>query len=409
MLNFFRNIEFLQSKRVTGLHCTLNGSNAPTFSSILLRKKKSKIEFENSIEFQCEIEKLPENIDINYPVCLSIDGKGILNKQITIDPAKTILQQTIPNASENDFIVEKFNGSDNTLFISLARKDLVDEILKKLSDQKIQVIGLTIGTFSLIGLFEMFADLPTSILSGLYEIEVNKANLEIISFRKSELGNTEIRQYNLDQNPILSSFLLPFNNAFAYYSNQSLNFEYQKITTQKEEYLSKRVFVTIGWGILIFIFLGLLVNYFVFNDLSEKKLQLENQVSGNRDMVLKLKILRDEISWREKYLGQAGTDRSKWFSYIADQIAASVPEEILLEKFDLHPLNSKIRNLKEIELQPDIILIDGLTKSSASVNEWAVNLNKLAGISDVVVENFSQPDNSSGFFSIKITLSSNTN
>lgn len=406
MLNYFRNIEYLKSNKVIGLHCTLNGSDKPKFYYILLLKKKGKIEIGNCMEVQCDIEKLSENITMKYPIYLSIEGKGILHKQVTQDSSKTILQQAIPNANESDFIVEGFNGCGQTKFISFARRDNIDSILKKLSDQKFQVIGLTISPFTMVGIFEIFPDLPSSLLTGLYEIEVSKTDQKIASFRKIDSENSDYLQYAIGENSISSSSILPFYNAFTYYTNQSRGFEYPIVTSQKAEYISKRLFVATNWGILIFIFLGLLVNLLVFSDLSEQKLQLETQVSGNRDLVIKLKNLKEELSWKEKFVGQAGLDRKMWFSYIADQIAASVPEEISLEKLDLHPLSSKIRNQKEIELQSDIILINGVTKSSVSVNQWALTLKKITGISNVVVENFSQLENSSsGTFSIKISLS----
>ena len=405
MLNYFRNSELLKSNRVIGIHCMMNGANDPVFSYVILLKKKGNIEIESQGEIQCELEKLFENVAIKYPVYLSIDGRGILHKRVERDLSKSIIQQAIPNANESDFIVEQFNGGEQSAYISFARRDYVDDILSKLFEQKFSVIGLTISPFTTIGIFDLFPHLPSPLLVGPYEMQIGKTDQTINDFRKPDVGNIECRQYMLGDNQISSPYILPFYHALTYYSNGSQESEYPFIATQKDEYTSKRLFVFAGWGILVFLFLLLLANMLVFTGLSQEKQRLETQVSGNKELLSKLKLVKEELSWKEKFLGQAGLDRKKWLSYFADQIAASVPQEITLEKLELHPMTTKIRKQKEIELQPDIIRIEGITKTSLSVNDWALSLKKMHWISNVVVENFFQIENSTmGIFTIEISL-----
>lgn len=404
MLNYLKNIEIFKSNRVTGLHCYVNGGNKPVFSYVILVKKKGKIEIEQQVEIQCEFEKLPEIIPVKYPVYLSIDGKGILHRQIECNSSKPAIQLAIPNANENDFVSEQFDGISQKKYISFARKEFVDNILAKLSDLKFSVIGLTISPFSCLGLFEIFPDLPVPFIVGNFEFELDRKTSGIIAFRKIELNDQE-RNYIIGDNEISSAVVLPFFNALCYYTYRSDRSEYSVVSNQKTEYISKRLFEIAGWAILSFLFITLLANLVIFSNLSEEKQQLDLIVSGNKELITRLNRVKEELSWKEKFLGQAGNDRKKWFSFFADQVGASVPEEITLEKLDFHPVRSKMINQKEIEIQPDMVRIEGITKNSLSVNNWALILKKMAGVSDVVIGSFSRMENSTlGVFAIEIRI-----
>lgn len=407
MINIFKTTEFTKCKRVAGLHCAVYGNDMPTFSYIVLVKHKGKIEIEHQATFQCEIEKLSENISTKLPLFLSLEGRGILHKQVDPDPSRPIIQQVIPNANEEDFIFEQFEGSQQSVVISFSRKSYVDEILGKFATQKFAVIGLTISPFSVTWIFELFPGLPARILTGSFELETDKVTGSILRYQKLENENLTDQHYTLADNQITSRFILPFYSALTYYTNTGHRPEYAVVAFQKEEFVSKRQFIFFSWIILTFLFLILFANLLVFTNISEKKQFMETKVSTNMETLNTLKKVKEELLWKEKFLGQAGVDRKKWLSYFADQLAASVPEEITLEKLELHPVTTKIRKLKEIEIQPDAVQIEGVTKNSLAVNNWAVSLKKMDWISNVIVENFSQLENSTlGVFSIEITLTS---
>jgi Tfp pilus assembly protein PilN len=407
MLKHLRNTGIFKSRGVIGLHYNANGGSNPIFSYVILVKKKGKIEIEQQAEIQCEFEKLPQIISTKYPVCLSIDGKGILHRQLEADSSKPAIQQAIPNANENDFVFEQFDGTSQIKYISFTRKEFVDDILGRLNDLKFEVIGLTISPFSCLGMYEIFPDLPVPFMAGNYELEIDRKTSEIKDFRKCE-NSTML--YKLGDNEITSSMVFPFFNAITYYTDQPVGSGYSRISDQKTEYISKRIFTIAGLGSLLLLFMSLLVNMFVFTSLSDEKQKLDLQVSGNTELISKLKQVKEELAWKEKFSGQSGNDRSRWVSFIADRIGASVPEEITLEKLEFHPVNSKIINNKEIDLKPGIIRIEGIAKSSLQVNDWALNLKKMTGIATVVIGSFSQLENQPfGIFTIEITLDNKEN
>jgi Tfp pilus assembly protein PilN len=409
MLNYLKNIELFKSNRVTGLHCIIDGVNNPKFVCIILSRGKGKIEIEDCSEFQCEFENIKEYVSVKYPIYLSLDGRGIIHKRLEADSSGTLLQQAIPNANEDDFIIEVFEGLSQTTYVSLTRKDLVNDILKKLSDQKFSVIGLTISPFTLNGIYEIFPQLPSPLDVNSYELHIDKTTKAILDFRKSDPVDSA-HVYQIGEYELSSSQILPFYHALNYYTNGLAGAGIPVVSNQKAEYISKRLFNIFGSAIMGLLFLTLLANMMVFTSISEEKQSLEIQTLGNKEIITKLKHVKDELALKEKFLGRTGSDSKKWHSSLADQIGASMPEEITMEKLDFQPINSKIINFKEIKFESNIIRIEAVASDSRSVNNWAVTLKKIPGISNVIVESYYQLENSAlGKFIIEINIMNSNN
>lgn len=409
MLNYLKNIELFKSNRITGLHCILDGVNSPRFIYIVLLRKKGKIEVEVCSAIQCEFEDLKKYVSDKYPVYLSIDGRGIIHKRLEVDSTGTLLQQAIPNANENDFIIEVFEGLSQTTYVSLTRKDLVNSILKKISDQKFSVIGLTISPFSLNGIYEIFPQLPSPLDINSYELHIDKNSKKILDFTKNDPFDTS-HKYQIGEYELSPSQILPFYHALNYYTNGLSGAGIPVVSNQKAEYISKRLFKIFGSAIMGLLFLSLLANMMVFTSISEEKQSLEIQTLGNKEITAKLKHVKDELALKEKFLGRTGSDSKKWHSSLADQIGASLPQEITMEKLDFQPINSKIINFKEIEFESNIIRIEAVASDSRSVNNWAVTLKKIPGISNVIVESYYQLENITlGKFIIEINIMNSSN
>ena len=142
-----------------------------------------------------------------------------------------------------------------------------------------------------------------------------------------------------------------------------------------------------------------------FFNYSRDKQKLETQVSGDKELLFNLKKLNEELTWKEKFLGQAGILKNVRMAYYADRIANSVPEAVTLDKVEIHPIVSKVKKEKEIQVQPYKIAIDGFAGKSEALNDWIKELKGFSWIEDVSVVNYSKEENSAtGIFSIEIKV-----
>src|SRR6266542_4442178 len=132
MFDWLKNNDFLKSNKIQGLHCLLLPEGDVLFSYTLLARVKGKIEISKVGSFKGSIDQIDDTVLKNIPVFLSMDGKGVLSKKVKGDDAKIPLQQVIPNATEDEFVVEETKGTADSLFISLARKENVEELFQAL-------------------------------------------------------------------------------------------------------------------------------------------------------------------------------------------------------------------------------------------------------------------------------------
>jgi len=139
MLTFLKDKNIIKSSKILGLHCYLQSNGDLLFYYVLVTRDKGQLNIEKYASFQGNIEQLALEVPTNIPVYLSIDGKGILTKKVSVDPTKSLIHQAIPNAFEDEFVVQQFKGVDNVIFISIARKSFLDEFLAGFAQQKFQL------------------------------------------------------------------------------------------------------------------------------------------------------------------------------------------------------------------------------------------------------------------------------
>ncbi|MDP4209201.1 MAG: PilN domain-containing protein [Bacteroidota bacterium] len=404
MLSFLKDKSFIKCNRVLGIHCYQATGEDPLFHYLELTRKGSKIIVGQNESYQGSLEEFRVRLPKDIPIFLSIEGKGILHKKVTVDPSQSVIHQAMPNANADDFLESHYPGPNDTVFISIARKDQIEELISTFNEYNLPVIGLNISPFLCLNLLNLFSELPIEISTGAYRISCSEDRQYLLDFKK-EVNKDSSERYFLGGEYISACFLLPYYHALTYYVPDENELRCLPVTEQQEEYNAKRVFMFSGRGMLIFLFMALMVNFFYFSKYSQQKQMLEGQVSGNGQLLKNLKSLKDELAWKEKFMIQTGIIKNSYMAYYADQIGQTLPDEITLEKMEIHPLLSKVKKQKEIELEPDKIVIDGLAGNNMVLNDWVRILKNKHWIQDVSVVNYTKEENAeAGIFSIEIKL-----
>jgi Tfp pilus assembly protein PilN len=404
MLNYFKDKDILKSNKVLGVHCIVRPEGDMQFFYVLISRNKGKVDIDKFDTHIGKPESLVKEVTAEVPVLLSIDGKGVLSKKVSSDPLKSPVYQVIPNAAEEDFAFQLLEGEGNYSFVSLARINVVDELLADIVHQKFQVIGLSIGPFKAARLTSVFEDLPQNLRVNQYIISTDETSHKIQDFKKLEdMESLEI--YKIGDKDLPSDYILPFSNALSYYLPDGNDLNYPAVSLQFEEYTSKRLFTIAGWASLLLLFAALVINMLMFTSYRNQKQMLDTQVTGDKELLANLTKLKEDLAWKEKFLSQTGILKNSSMAYYADQIAFSLPGAITLEKMEIHPIVSKIKKQKEIELLPNKIAIEGLSPGSQFINDWATRLKGLVWVDDVAVVNYFKEENAStGIFSLEIKI-----
>jgi Tfp pilus assembly protein PilN len=391
---------------ICGLYCFINPDGSKLYRLVKVENKQGRLAFEILGEIEDDLSQLKEWIK-DVPVYLILNGKGILVKNILIDRDSPLIRQVIPNTNENEFITDEFAGDKQTLYVAVCRKTLTDELVNQLTTAGINIISLALGSFRVVNLLNYFEEIPRQISVDDEVICYDREKLVITKLEKTDIRDSKC--FDIDSKEVNAVFLPALSIAMEYFLKENSECIHPEILEQKKEFHSKIIFQRAGIAGLIAILILLLVNMLFYMHYSDHKNQIEAQLTGNKNILNTLDTLKKELEWKEKFMRESGILQNTRMAFYADQIAETVPEDIMLEKLEIHPIAGKIRTGKEIVLRPNIILLDGLTKSSLYMNDWVHRLKELPWVENVAIVNYLQEkDINTGAFSIELRIKQTT-
>lgn len=408
MLEKIKNLNLFKCRSVAGVHISLLPDNKLDIDLTILKRKKTKLEIENTFSSLTSFEELFGNIPGSTPVCLNIDGKGIIHKKINVKDKNndiTILDQVLPNASLKDIWMQKTEIYEDLFYISVVRKEIINNIVTEFKTNGKYIVAFSLGPFILNNILGIINLSEKNIPVSDYEISIE--NNRIIDINKNTT-NSSHQKHKIGDDELTSNMLIPFAAGFEYFIQTNIPpEEFDSISTSGEEFFYKKIFVTAGWSVLIFLFVLLLTNFLLFDKYNTEYNDLSYKISQNKDLLSRLDTLTKELELKEEFITKGGLLRSSRNSYYADRIAYMLPENIMLTKMDIQPLKKKIKESKEPEFLKNIIHVAGLTQKSTLLDEWIKKIRKEKWVDDINILNYLQDsDLKTGEFEIEIKIKS---
>ncbi len=118
---------FFESRTVVGIEVILTEEDS-LFNYSVLKKIKNSFELLHASGTAQTIEAV--NVPAASPVCVAVNGKGIIHKKIYAPENaedRFLLSQILPAANPEDFFLQKIKASGDGFFISVIRKNIVNE------------------------------------------------------------------------------------------------------------------------------------------------------------------------------------------------------------------------------------------------------------------------------------------
>ena len=103
-------------------------------------------------------------------------------------------------------------------------------------------------------------------------------------------------------------------------------------------------------------------------------------------------------------LQESGILKNAFLSYYVQEIAGSIPNEIILNSLVVNPNNKKIKNFEKIIFETNTILIEGDSKSSIPLNDWVKNLKKQDWLLKIEILDYNIKRKESGEFILKLIV-----
>lgn len=404
----FSNIEFIKGKESVGITINLSSESEYSIDYVWLVKKKNIISIQDLGNNISDINSLNNTISGKTPIHLNIIGKGLIHRKLE-KPAiedkseKEIIHNIFPNADPEEFLLQKTTTKQG-FYLSLIRKKIVEEILNHFTSIGFFITHITIGPFAINNITGLFENIPIN--SPIY---VKNQKLEIDDQLISSINLTQNKSdvfYTIGDENINHDNLISFASAFSFYIPSKNSFiELEQLNISKEEFTFKKVFTLLGWGILIFVFTVLLINYLFFEHYNKKYNTLSLEYSNRIEVINSLQKLSTELAEKERFVSDNNLQVTSRFSYYSDRLAILIPKGIVLQELILNPLISNIKKNKEISVAQNIILVNGQVAKTKLLNNWIKEIEKENWVKDVKIVKFSQKDqNSSAEFELEISV-----
>lgn len=374
-----------QGNAVTGLEVVFAEDGNTYVNVIELVRRKDNIEIIKTVKnLSFDFETLKNNVSTKLPVVLVLSGKGIVNKKIghgVDETDTTIFSKAFPNIKQSDFSVQYSYIDDVHSFLSLARQDMVHDMLNKFKQNGFSVIKLYLGIFPINFSIPLLNNIPNQdgfvICTNNYELVIKNGFIESIqsSTNKPKSNNIAIGLENIN-----SENLVSYSAALSYFMGDisQVRLVESMVNKNGEEFKEKNLFQTMGKLMLACLISILLVNYFLFNYYYTKKNDLSARISSQINEINKVDTLKAELQKKRTFLNRSGFLSDSKTSFYADRIAASVPDGILLDEMNIEPLLKKAESdtTNIMAFKQDVILLSGTAKSSAYVGDWMKKLKK---------------------------------
>lgn len=401
MFDVLNKYGLIKGSRAYGVELIFNSKDDYVLYAVEIQKIKEELIVASRLE-KTSFTEISEANKKKYPVYLSIDGKGIIHKKITVNEHskdQELLHQILPNAAIKDFYMQRTSISETENWVSVIRKELLDEVVEQIETLGLFCVQVSLGPFVIERILPL---LKTS------ELVTNSHHLKIQQDRITNLLIPESSnyQYNLGGENIEKQYIVAFANAFSHFiSTSNFSIHHPKIKHLREEFYYKNKYTVIGFSMLVLFLVLTISNMLLYNSFQNTNNVLQFQLNSKQKYIGELNQLKEEVKLKEEFVQHSGLTQSSKMSYYADQIALGLPESIQLNELFINPLMKRIRKAEDINYQFNKISISGTVNKSIELNNWVKQLKNYDWISEVAIVSFLQDNlKISGDFEIEVSI-----
>lgn len=380
---------YLTKSSVCAVECVF-GETGIIYHYLVLQNRKNKIEIQKQGSGTELNEILAIAKKMSAPLCLVLNGKGIMTKKIMfgegdVPAMKDLMQQYLPAIPLPEFYTQLYTNDRNSGHISLCRKEQLNQLREQLKKQKAEIADLFIGPAVCNAL---------SVISASYNrLTTSTMHLELANGFLEEvypLGDTEPVSLNIDGLSVAPANLMAFAAGFAYLSRQSGVYttdhpELEQVASQHREKIKVRIILFFFIAVL-FVISG--VNSVLFFQKFEENNTLEVELNLYESKNSQITKLLEEYQKKKSLIEQAGVFEHKKISVYADKIASTLPQDILLREMCFNPEDGETERDSLADFRQNELIIKGNCSKSLLLNDWVNVLKSQSFIKSVNLENY---------------------
>ena len=405
------NDRLLMIRKCLGLEIVILPGDKMLFSGVILRLEKNKVHKEKEFHFLTSFEELIRKCGVRLPVAVSVNGKGILQKKISLaqladgSPLKAVL----PNANPNDLYVS-VTRLDEFASVAVARREVLDKLLADLEQHGFHVLVHSIGIESVLNLLPFITLDRNQVLKTppfIFHLNDGRQIIDIESVPALDSGASDKIEYNAGDQYVSSPALLAFGAATGLLANgpgAPLVFPQATVLRERETFTWSRYYKVGLWAFLIFLFGLLLVNFFVYDHYFSLNKERDDNRQISREQESKMQKQLVDLQSREGFLRRLGWDQRSRLSFYADRIAGLVPGNTTLTELWINPVNKSVLGEgRGISFKKDTIQLAGTCDDPTELNQFTNNLKNIQNFKAVNILSYDyKKEIGSGVFFMEI-------
>lgn len=375
-----------------------NDSHTPLFYVTEGKLVNNEIEITNTFHTQ-SLEELAKRLGKRNHAYLTLSGSGILSKIAKSYGKKdTVLSETFPNIDLKQFYYSLHYQTDKA-FVSVCRKSMLDRVLMEFEEKGIYLTGVSID---LLGIKNLIHELPEqNLYPANYEVIIEGEHIKEInqcSFEK------ETRKFEIGNNSIEEPFLVPIGSFGDYFSSNEhsnlnvLESERSKLFKEKAFF---RVILRLGISAIL---IALVINFLFFSS-------YYNEIEQMRQNYQIELIRKSQIDKNKKGLARSKSIASSFMdsevskaSFYLNRITSGAPESILFEKIHYQPLERKLKQGKELEIEDNSLILHGKSFKKSEFSDWIKHLQSVDWVYELNIIDFKNTSENNSFFKLQLKI-----
>lgn len=392
MITILSKIIKINELHVVGI---IKNENEELYHVLTIKKKATKVMITSMVSFT-QFEDLRKNVDLNLPLLLFIDGKGVLNKAINFNDEADVTWYK--NIDLNSIYHTSLKGL-NTDFMSFSRKNIINDSIIKFKKNGFQIIDIYLGSFI------------SAILINSIKKETIVSNDLLLEFKNDKLYSfvkqsdlTKKESYTIGKETINNTFLPLYATIIAFFI-QSKEITKTKIeSSNTEEIIYKKAFKYLGISMLIGFLGTLLISFILIQYYSSQNATLNIQniyTDKNYQQILDLEKQKEN---KQKILAESGFSSSKFLSFYSYEIIKIVPQDVALTVLDITPLIKEAKANQKLNFEAKTITVKGETYNESSFNTWMESLKKMNWLENFEIISLKKDKKNKSQFEVKIII-----
>ena len=375
-------------------HTSVDGKSV--LNGLVIKKKKDTFDIDKTFTVDA-IEGVPQYLEKGQHFFLIVNTNAIISKKIDgVLEGEKAVQVAFQNLKLSEFYYEVYSSNSHT-FVSICRKDVVDDLLQHYKDCNLNPVGFSLGSLSSSQLEQVIQD-----------AEITTSN-SVITYEQGAINNIAFNtpqntiEYAINGLQVSNASVLPLAGILAYFTNhQKTHSNFGALSKQLLEDFGMQRFFNVGLKVALgSIFALLLVSFLFFSSYSSKIERLNASMLVNQSQKESLLKLSDEVAKKEKLLQDYFTGSSK-ASWYLDQIGQTVPATIALSELHWQPLAKTIKEDEPILFEQQSIVVKGEDGNNSSLSAWVQQLERLEWVENVAIVNYGLNRQNKNLFEVNI-------